>query len=712
MSEKVSVINEHGGTNGSLSNSEFHFGMGDYRKALESAKTALQIDGTNIKACILAARSATKLKRFEESYNFYRDGLKIDPKNKIIAEELIDLQKILLDHFEKISLEAKEPDFNVVHLCSQDVYPGDEEHFLLEKEILEKKYKVDCRLSTKTVDLVKKKEAAQMLMKAHTNMLAGNAEDAIRQCTIVLDADPLNIAARQLRAQLHQEKGNIERSVQDLWAIPKSNRTVDIWKFGGILLHQLGLPVLAEFWYRKATSLSQMKDVEAAMLFQKVRVERIYGPLTIGYPIRVDFTKHGRSVFATTNLNEGVIAFQDKPVLIGKLLQFRDFSACDHCAASLLTPTEYFKNKYVDFNPTLKRLIQEKWPKDDSVKCSSCQRETYCNEQCQKEAWEQYHQIICPAKNVNARPLYDLHDSGGWRLNTDGVKEEIWALQYSPILLAKMWAMIVTEAMRLMRQSGLTQPAVEHWAKAKMPLRKFIVFGKTSVASKMPEVFNMMRDIFSDCGDGIKYDITEDEFNARYYQATCNLQAYSSSTFTPLHVFLENLSEAEGVNTMLLLQHLREEPKVATFAGMFPLHACLNHACDNNVEIIDGMVDGRPGVNVLVFRKINAGEELFTTYIDTTMPRKIRRAWLFRSFNFWCQCRRCQFEGDGPNICTNCGKRAQDDKKFPHCGKCQKAWYCTVQCQKEAWVKGHKAICQLQHSKINLKAVDTDLQDR
>ncbi|KAK3603900.1 hypothetical protein CHS0354_042911 [Potamilus streckersoni] len=711
MSE-INIINGHCDANGFLQNSEFLFGKGDYHKALQNAKAALQIEDRNINACIIAGRSATKLKRFEESYNFYRDGLTIDPKNKIITEELIDLQKILLDHFDKMSLEAEEQDYNAVHLCSQEVYPGDQELFLLEKEILEKKYKVDSCLHSTIVDPIKKKEAAKSLMNAHTNMLAGNTDAAIRQCTIALDADPLNIAARQLRAQLDQEKGNIEKSVQDVMAIPKTNRSVDIWKFGGILLHQLGLPIHAEFWYRKATSLSQMKDIEAAMLFQKVRVERIYGPLTIDYPIKVDFTKYGRSIFATKSMNKGEIAFEDKPVILGKLLQFKDISACDHCAASLLTPTEYFGDKYAEFNPALRSLIQEKWPKDDSVKCSSCQREVYCNAQCQKEAWEQYHQLICPNKNVHARALYDLHDNAGYGSNKDGIKEEIWVPQYSPILLARMWAMIVMEAKRLMRQSGLTQPAVEHWAMAKMPLRKFIVFGKTSVASKMPEVFNMMRSIFSDCGDGVKYEITEEEFNARYYQATCNLQSYSSSLSTPVHVFLKNLNEVEGVATMLLLQHIKEEPKVATFAGMFPLHASLNHACDNNVEIIDGLVDGRPGVYVRVFRDVKAGEEIFTTYIDTTMPRKIRRAWLFKSFNFWCQCRRCQFEGDGPNICTNCGKYAQEDRKFPHCGKCQKAWYCTVLCQKEAWVKGHKVICQLQHSKVNPKAIKTDLQDR
>lgn len=31
--------------------------------------------------------------------------------------------------------------------------------------------------------------------------------------------------------------------------------------------------------------------------------------------------------------------------------------------------------------------------------------------------------------------------------------------------------------------------------------------------------------------------------------------------------------------------------------------------------------------------------------------------------------------------------------KYPHCGRCGRAWYCSEKCQKEAWKAGHKQIC-------------------
>jgi hypothetical protein len=127
-----------------------------------------------------------------------------------------------------------------------------------------------------------------------------------------------------------------------------------------------------------------------------------------------------------------------------------------------------------------------------------------------------------------------------------------------------------------------------------------------------------------------------------------------------------------------------EKVPSASFCGMFPLHACLNHSCVNNVEVSDGDVDGQPGVSVTAKRDIKQGEELTTTYIDTSLHRRLRRAWLYKSFNFWCQCLRCLFEGDGANVCNNCKKKS-DDQPFKGCGKCHRAWYCSPECQKSNW---------------------------
>ncbi len=229
---------------------------------------------------------------------------------------------------------------------------------------------------------------------------------------------------------------------------------------------------------------------------------------------------------------------------------------------------------------------------------------------------------------------------------------------------------------------------------------RFIAFGCARATDKMPEMLKIYQDVFRDCGDGVSYDITEAEFNGRYYQATCNLQVFTSY-ITPFQLFLTNVAERGDERCIKMLKYLHNQPKQSAFTGMFALHACLNHSCYNNVEVRDGRgPDGKPGVAVVCKREIQKGDELFTTYIDTSMPRKLRRAWLYRSFNFWCNCLRCQFEGDDATSCTTCKAKADEGKKFPSCGKCHKAWYCSVACQKKAWKKGHKTVCNAEHSQV------------
>ena len=199
------------------------------------------------------------------------------------------------------------------------------------------------------------------------------------------------------------------------------------------------------------------------------------------------------------------------------------------------------------------------------------------------------------------------------------------------------------------------------------------------------------------------YTITKRDFDGRYYQCACNVQAFSDFR-SPLKYFADSIKDNPKLQH--LLRYIPRDPPEAEFAGLFPLHACLNHSCANNAEIMDGVNRGKPGVAVRARQPIKPEEEVFINYIDTRMDRRQRRAWLYRAYNFWCRCPRCQFEGDGPEVCTQCGKKHVDNggKLFPTCSKCKRAWYCSQSCQKIAWKKGHKKICSLSHSNTGSSA--------
>jgi len=53
-----------------------------------------------------------------------------------------------------------------------------------------------------------------------------------------------------------------------------------------------------------------------------------------------------------------------------------------------------------------------------------------------------------------------------------------------------------------------------------------------------------------------------------------------------------------------------------------------------------------------------------------------------------------KWESVGQSHCDNCQKDAQPCEKFKQCSKCKAQWYCSKECQVEAWKAGHKKDCK------------------
>ena len=53
-----------------------------------------------------------------------------------------------------------------------------------------------------------------------------------------------------------------------------------------------------------------------------------------------------------------------------------------------------------------------------------------------------------------------------------------------------------------------------------------------------------------------------------------------------------------------------------------------------------------------------------------------------------------EWESYGQRYCANCSKEAKAGEKFKQCSKCRSQWYCSKECQVEAWKAGHKKDCK------------------
>lgn len=209
-----------------------------YNQAIEDAKTALSYDPKCINALIAAGRATLKTGKFDQSYAYYKDGLEIDPKNKVIIEDLKTLQKNIVDEFERKAESIPEVTYNAVQLCSQDVYPGDNELYKFEIEILQQKYKIDPTkpVQPTQVDLKTRKDAASFAVMAYNFKKDGMLQDALQAIVVAISKDGSNFRLLQMRAEILVDMGEEIQALKDMFSIPKPCREINTWKLGGKII--------------------------------------------------------------------------------------------------------------------------------------------------------------------------------------------------------------------------------------------------------------------------------------------------------------------------------------------------------------------------------------------------------------------------------------------------------------------------------------------
>ncbi|KAI0305279.1 hypothetical protein B0F90DRAFT_1809064 [Multifurca ochricompacta] len=117
-----------------------------------------------------------------------------------------------------------------------------------------------------------------------------------------------------------------------------------------------------------------------------------------------------------------------------------------------------------------------------------------------------------------------------------------------------------------------------------------------------------------------------------------------------------------------------------------PSVALINHSCEPNAVVVfprstKDPTTQEPEGQVIAIRDISPGEEIFTSYIDTTLPRAQRQTVLSATYNFACQCTLCSRSPEpDPREALACPKDCGGARPFPseedpvtRCVKCKSA---------------------------------------
>ncbi|CAF0735161.1 unnamed protein product [Didymodactylos carnosus] len=520
-----------------------------------------------------------------------------------------------------------------------------------------------------------------------------------------LSINGITLTAATLEFKIERAKqkfgaGSMEEAFYECWKIPPEQRTLEIWKLGAECSKKLRCFAVAEKWFSEAINACRSHNTNLNIKLEQARIARFYSIYLTRYPmidIRVD--ERGKGIYAKRVISTGEDIFTDIPIVHSQTVDTLTISpACATCTTSLLTPSLYFETSWLQMSDKLHKQIEDNWPKITIIPCTGCHYEIYCSEECRLKAWNSCHRILCPSNNSAAVELYQFC------ANRQTIVRETWNSIFSPMIIAKLWAMIIIDtADHLTNDNTLsssipngieTSTAIE---RTKEKFSEFISTGDETYIHTIPRMLRIMQNIFDHSSLPFHYEIDEKEFSYRFYQIACNAQSFSSPTYaaTIYSHFLFNIRNDRNF-CHILQKYLHGEPRDQVFGGLFLLQSSLNHSCDNSVEIMDCQVTPeQAGVKVRCKHQLKPGDELTINYVDLALSRRARRAMLKRAYNFWCECIRCRFEGDDCNSCTECRKYSENDRKsFPACSRCRAAWYCSADCQKRAWKHGHKIICR------------------
>lgn len=118
-------------------------------------------------------------------------------------------------------------------------------------------------------------------------------------------------------------------------------------------------------------------------------------------------------IVADSDFDSDAVIFNENPIVSSQFLYNKDFfPACSYCLRSLESPDEMLRRlSGSSATPSLPFLDEYSHLKGTFTTCDSC-NETYCNEECLKNAWNDHHRILCVGRCSpnKAKALLDIND--------------------------------------------------------------------------------------------------------------------------------------------------------------------------------------------------------------------------------------------------------------------------------------------------------------
>lgn len=371
------------------------------------------------------------------------------------------------------------------------------------------------------------------------------------------------------------------------------------------------------------------------------------------FHIRIVNNEKGKGLLSNRVFKEGDVILEEKPIVCCQFSWNSDYGylACDNCLRPLETAEENARRLTSNPNIILPHSECCETNKNLITECSACGVQ-YCSIECQNEAFQRYHSVLCLQSRVKdeSHPLTHLNET--WK-----------QMHYPPetatvMLLARMVAMVNQTDLKLDLLSTFSQ----FCHRTTNDTHEFVhnLLGEKFVG-QIDVLRQMMQKALNT--EYTTHWFTPDGFRSLLALVGTNGQGIGTSAFSRWvkNVSALDLPKDQRIHIDKLIDRIYDEMEdvVGSFlnnegSGLYFLQSSVNHSCTPNA-----IVEFPYSNNTLVLkaiRDIQVGEEICTSYLDECeleRSRHSRQKALRSLYLFVCYCNKCQAQANDPDVTSD-----------------------------------------------------------
>ncbi|XP_066248603.1 histone-lysine N-trimethyltransferase SMYD5 [Euwallacea similis] len=358
----------------------------------------------------------------------------------------------------------------------------------------------------------------------------------------------------------------------------------------------------------------------------------------------------GKCLYATSNIPEGTIIFEEEPLVS---CQFSwnaccKYKACDHCLRPLETAEENVRRLTGNSVLELPYLECCQTKQLEITSCPACGTQ-YCSEWCRVTALEQYHKVIC-LQTLNRSKVLPLEQL-----------EETWKQMHYPPETSSIF-LIVRLLARILQAPNSEEAIQTTLGFCHRTINEETELAHKFLGDKFIGQVGLLREMVINAlpNQRISQFLTPEGFQSLIALIGTNGQGIGSSPFSAWRQNVEQLDlpspEKEEINSFIDKIYDDIENHTGDFlnsegVGLYLKQSCANHSCDPNAEI--QFLHNNFKLSLVALRDVKPDEEICISYLgdcELNRSRHSRQKLLKENYIFECDCPKCITDIEEPDV--------------------------------------------------------------